>query len=214
MCTHLLFYKADDCTVHVKSGLCVIFSNEVFPDESRRRIGTMQDVKRLEEVFQWLGFKVDPPHIDLKKRDMEKKMIEYKDQKYQDCDAFFCFIMSHGTDGAIVTVDDKEIRYETIRNVFLQSDGLCGKPKYFFIQACRGTDLPRLRTVVADGGSADDEEKDQSKLPEPSSISSDGFDRTTFSQDVDFTMMTSCTEGRDLDITTMCFLFDNCRLMC
>ena len=198
------FYNTDDCTLHVKSGLCVIFSNEEFPDARRRREGTKQDVKRLEEVFHWLGFKVDPPHTDLKKRDMVMKMREYKEQKYHDSDAFFCFIMSHGTDGAIETCDG-EIKYETIRNLFLQSEGLCGKPKYFFIQACRGTDLPRLRTVVADGGSADEEEKDQSKIPEPGSISSDGCDRTTLSQDVDFTMMTSCTEGRDLDITTMYF---------
>ncbi len=77
-------------------------------------------------------------------------------QSHSSYDSFVCVILSHGSDGVIYASDgiipvDKFIGY-------FRADrcaSLVGKPKMFFIQACRGSHFDKgvaMSTDAADGG--------------------------------------------------------------
>lgn len=81
-------------------------------------------------------------------------------------DAFICFILSHGTETGIEGIDDCIMESHKIYTPFYKTTSLIGKPKVFFIQACRGGD--RLgghkdmkdnggATAVSEDGSQDEE---------------------------------------------------------
>ena len=140
-----LIIRLEDNVVRVKEGLCTIFSNERFSDERRytRRIGTDKDVEALTNVFRWLNFEVRS-HLDLTCVEMVTELRKYRNDDYHGYDAFFCFFLSHGENEAIISTDGKEIKLDTIRDIFLQSKGLRRTPKFVFIQACRGSDNVEL----------------------------------------------------------------------
>ena len=70
-------------------------------------------------------------------RDIMKEMQKRDHSKY---DFFVCCLMSHGSEGIIAGTDDEDVTIKEI-GAHLNGDGcksLVGKPKMFFIQACRG----------------------------------------------------------------------------
>ena len=164
----------------VPRGTCLIISNECFdPEDLSDRKGTDLDAKNLEETFRWLQFEVNT-HSNLSAIDMWEVISQYSKKSYDRYDCFVCCILSHGSSGGFYTeiqgkpmflersgagsiygTDGKLIPTECLRKLFLGSHcaSLHGKPKLFFIQACRG---PRIDTgnptgtwlhVAADGPS-------------------------------------------------------------
>ena len=59
---------------------------------------------------------------------------------HSNADCFLCIIMSHGENGVVYGVD-REVEIEQLIQPFKFSRTLAGKPKMFFIQACRGSQL-------------------------------------------------------------------------
>ncbi len=59
---------------------------------------------------------------------------------HQSFDCFVLAILSHGIEGAIYGVDERVVKIEHITTYFegRQCPTLAGKPKLFFLQACRG----------------------------------------------------------------------------
>ena len=118
------------------------FSCEVTRDgvQLREREGSNVDVINLEKLWETLGFVVEK-HTDLKGHelytvalDMAKRInIEQKSS------CFVCCIMSHGEMGKIYGTDGNYVNIEDITNLFKAENcnALKGKPKLFFIQACR-----------------------------------------------------------------------------
>ncbi len=82
---------------------------------------------------------------------MKELMTKYsKDARHGDC--FVCCVMSHGNEAGVVGCDGQICPLKDITSPF---DGdncpaLIGKPKVFFIQACRGHEM-QSKVMVTDG---------------------------------------------------------------
>uniref|UniRef100_A0A673H4T7 Caspase 20, apoptosis-related cysteine peptidase n=1 Tax=Sinocyclocheilus rhinocerous TaxID=307959 RepID=A0A673H4T7_9TELE len=140
--------------------------------------------KHLEKVFRWLGFEV-VAHRNKTAAEMKNLLKDVG--KTVDGDCFVCCILSHGlkegvygTDGAVISVD--EIREPFNGN---NCQRLVGKPKMFFIQACRGKRNQDHVLVQAD--SSEDGESEME-------VDGDDFD-ITIPADTDFLIARSATDG-------------------
>ena len=59
---------------------------------------------------------------------------------HSDADCFMCVILSHGENGVVYGVD-AHVELDQLIQPFKFNRSLAGKPKLFFVQACRGTNL-------------------------------------------------------------------------
>ncbi|PAA54824.1 hypothetical protein BOX15_Mlig031106g1 [Macrostomum lignano] len=142
-------------------GYCLLINVERFanPSEFPTRNGSLVDVERVSRLLQRLGYRVrsiaDPTAAGICKAAMRIAL-----KNHENYDSFVCFLMSHGTNNQIVGSDGQYISLGRIAS-FFDSDvcaGLAGKPKLFFIQACRGERQQRnfaTTRAVAVGASAD-----------------------------------------------------------
>ncbi|KAJ8309754.1 hypothetical protein KUTeg_011619 [Tegillarca granosa] len=139
-----------------KRGRAVIICNAKFWKNSRYsyRFGATKDLKNMKKLFTRLGFSVKE-YSNLTAGEIEDnlKKIAELEKKKPKADCFVCVISSHGEQtvesepGGYVTyhkhtvvgVDGESV--ETANLISLFEDKNCaslkGKPKFFFIQACR-----------------------------------------------------------------------------
>uniref|UniRef100_A0A1I8GZW9 ANK_REP_REGION domain-containing protein n=1 Tax=Macrostomum lignano TaxID=282301 RepID=A0A1I8GZW9_9PLAT len=124
-----------------KNGYCLII-NQIYRsnDLDNIRRGSEQDVKRIYQLFQTdLHFRVhERPDLDSEGMIAEMRKIA-NSGVLADIDYFVCFILAHGHGDAVQGTDGKLVE---LRDIALQVDAehcpdLVGKPKVFFIQACR-----------------------------------------------------------------------------
>lgn len=128
----------------VPRGICLLINNVHFNEASTlsRRKGSEVDERRLRQIFaDLLHFKVEV-YNDCSASEMINifDSVRKSDRLY-DHDAFVCVIMSHGGIGDMIYgVDGSSISVHSITKKFNDENciGLRGKPKMFFIQACRG----------------------------------------------------------------------------
>ncbi|XP_036425747.1 caspase-8-like [Colossoma macropomum] len=172
----------------VPRGLCVIINNIVFKQQSCNRIGSEDDEESLEKVFRWLGFTVEV-HRDQTAQQM-KDLLKQLSQKNHEGDCFVCCILSHGggkgvhgTDGGVVPSEDI---FTPFSGTSCQS--LAGKPKVFFIQACRGKDYQRPVKVQADNLEGDE-------AAEEAVLETDVVEMFTIPDDADFFVARSTVKG-------------------
>ncbi|XP_060832415.1 caspase-1-like [Bombus pascuorum] len=121
-----------------RRGKCVIFNNENFI-EMKKRDGTKNDQKAIEKTFTNLGFEVKS-HLDLDYVGVMDEAANLSANDYEDYDCICIFILSHGTNGDNVYAKDYPYRLSDIWGRFTADNcpSLTGKPKLFFIQACKG----------------------------------------------------------------------------
>ncbi|KAK7155025.1 hypothetical protein R3I93_009848 [Phoxinus phoxinus] len=167
----------------IPRGVCVIINNVNFTS-MKERSGSDEDQKSLAKVFRWLGFEVV---VHRNKTAAEMKNLLTDLGKTVDGDCFVCCVLSHGikegvcgSDGVVVSVD--EIR-EPFTGIYCQS--LVGKPKLFFIQACRGGKQQHRVKVQADAPEDGESEME---------VDGDDFD-ITIPADTDFLIARSTTDG-------------------
>lgn len=122
-------------------GLCVIINNLNF-EELVCRKGAEKDEAILTDLFaSELYFTVEVKR-DLKRDDIIKAAEDYGKKDHSKFDAFVFIIMTHGNyQDSIYGVDGRKARVEDIMSEFNgeRCASLRGKPKLFFIQACRGS---------------------------------------------------------------------------
>jgi hypothetical protein len=146
-------YDPNDPTIYKMErsprGLCLIINNEEFNNMTTRH-GSTRDAQRLKNVFKKLHF-----HVELKQNLTRDQMIEaIEDAKqypyHKKADAFVLIILSHGGEGGkIYGVDatDAGNGYLIVnRDITVNFNDrhlpyLREKPKMFFINACRGSEL-------------------------------------------------------------------------
>lgn len=137
---------------HPNRGTCVIFNNQVFQPHTNlsERRGSDRDEENLSHQFGNLGFRVFV-YTDLTCRDICSKLDKLGKQNYSGDDCFVCCILTHGGDGVLYGSDGK-FPVDRVFKPFLDSacPTLRGKPKLFFIQACRGTQLDDGVVVALD----------------------------------------------------------------
>ena len=139
-------YKLDS---EPTKGVCLIINIAEFESSERtdndvyqnllQRDGSEADVRKLNDVFQWLRFEVQC-HSNVNKSRFLSIMDETRKLDHSRYDAFVCCIMSHGYLGNVYTADCQTVRIlEDIAYSFYPDScpTLAGKPKIFFIQSCQ-----------------------------------------------------------------------------
>ena len=119
-------------------GLCVIFQNDTFNDSSMDRTGCY-DAELLKKSFTDLGFKViEEPN--LRAVEMYEKILNYsKMDEHSQYDCFVLCISSHGNANGVFGIDGNTLAVKDVTSLFAGPicENLRGKPKLFFISACR-----------------------------------------------------------------------------
>ncbi|KAL6456027.1 hypothetical protein MHYP_G00358780 [Metynnis hypsauchen] len=172
----------------VPRGLCVIINNIVFKQQSHNRTGSEVDEKSLTEVFSWLGFTLEV-HRDKTSQQM-KDLLKELSQKDHEGDCFVCCIMSHGCPEGVQGTDGGAVPSEDIFGPFRGTSckSLAGKPKVFFIQACRGGEYQLPVKVQADNLEGDD-------AAEEALLETDTLEMITIPADGDFLVARSTVKG-------------------
>ncbi|XP_043537084.1 caspase-3-like [Chiloscyllium plagiosum] len=114
------------------------------------RVGASRDTKELHKVLSKLGFQVTFK-IDCT---AEEILQEYKQESFRNHGSYFISVISsHGAEGIIYGSDGCPIRLSEIYSMFTPQScpTLAGKPKIFFIQACRGLQLDDGVYLETDG---------------------------------------------------------------
>ncbi|KAK3092077.1 hypothetical protein FSP39_024992 [Pinctada imbricata] len=122
-----------------RRGLFIIINNKRFHPSTglMTRDGTNADAERLEERFQDLGFMVRR-YDDVTSTKLTKLMNDASEFDHSDCDCFGCAILSHGVEGRVYATDGM-LSLDVLILPFRgdKCPTLVGKPKLFFLQACR-----------------------------------------------------------------------------
>ncbi|XP_064782045.1 caspase-3a isoform X2 [Oncorhynchus masou masou] len=142
-------------------GQCIIINNKNFDRRTGMNVrnGTDVDAGNVLKVFGKLGYKVKV--YNDQKVDQIKHVLTTASKEDHSCSAsFVCVLLSHGDDGVFFGTD-APIELKSLTSLFRgdRCISLVGKPKLFFIQACRGTDL--------DGGIEADSSSDGSSTKIP-----------------------------------------------
>ncbi|XP_025939846.1 caspase-3 isoform X2 [Apteryx mantelli] len=124
-------------------GECVIINNKNFHRETGMlpRSGTDADAASVREVFVKLGYKIKLNN-DLSCRDIFKLLKNTSEEDHSKRSSFVCVLLSHGEEGLIYGTDGP-LELKALTSLFRgdRCRSLAGKPKLFFIQACRGTEF-------------------------------------------------------------------------
>ena len=137
-------------TAHPR-GITLIINNASFHPDVRHspRHGSEEDVRQLEGLFTRLDFSVQK-EVDLSKKKLEDVLKEVTSQDHSNYDCFVLWLMSHGSSGKVVCFDGKMMPIQQIHDMFSKCETLSGKPKLFFIQACRGVKEDEGMNALAD----------------------------------------------------------------
>jgi len=138
-------------------GIALIINNWSFDDHPehgtlKTRKGSLQDLRQLRVLFKALGFVVKTKE-DLNKTELlnELDIVASKDHSSYDC--FVLWLMSHGRSGEVFCSDGETLPIKTAHDKFSNCETLRGKPKLFFIQACRGKKEDEGVAVMRDDAS-------------------------------------------------------------
>ncbi|XP_073451968.1 caspase-7-like [Aquarana catesbeiana] len=139
-----------------KLGKCIIINNKNFDARTGMciRNGTDKDAGDLCKCFRSLGFDVKV-YNDQTCEEMELLLQSVAKNDHSDSACFACILLSHGEEGQIYGTDGV-MAIKTLTTFFRgdKCQSLVGKPKLFFIQACRGSDFDE--GIQTDSGPAND----------------------------------------------------------
>ncbi|KAM7437399.1 hypothetical protein ABFA07_012956 [Porites harrisoni] len=138
-----------NCKPH---GWCLIVNNVDF-ETLRRRGGSDLDAKQLSGLFTQLHYKVKVVRNQTAKQLKDTLFQFAKMSDHKAADSMVLCLLSHGLEGQIYGVDGVLVSIPDLLALFngYMAKDLIGKPKLFFIQACRGSDYDH-GTDVTDGG--------------------------------------------------------------
>ncbi|XP_068807782.1 caspase-7 isoform X1 [Struthio camelus] len=139
-----------------KVGKCIIINNKNFEERTGMgtRNGTDKDAGDLSKSFRNLGFEVCT-YNDQSRDDMEQLLKQAAEEDHSDAACFACILLSHGEEGLIYGTDGP-MAIKNLTALFRgdKCKSLIGKPKLFFIQACRGSEFDE--GIQTDSGPAND----------------------------------------------------------
>merc|ERR1712172_462282 len=130
---------------HELRGKAVIFNNMDFDHvegDLGYRTGSKKDADDIERVLKKLDFDVDKyvEYTSTQIRGKLRKIADDKEEMNADSDCLLVVVLSHGDDDDKIAAQDKWYEDEDLWNPFLAENcpSLRGKPKLFFLNACRG----------------------------------------------------------------------------
>ncbi|KPP76042.1 caspase-7-like [Scleropages formosus] len=128
---------------HPRVGKCIIINNKNFDERTGMNVrnGTDRDAGELSKCFKNLGFDVRVFN-DQTCEKMERLLREVSQEDHSNSSCFACILLSHGEEGMIYGTDGA-MPIKTMTSLFRgdMCKSLVGKPKLFFIQACRGSEF-------------------------------------------------------------------------
>lgn len=139
-----------------KMGKCIIINNKNFNSSTGMSIrnGTDRDAEALYKCFRNLGFDV-VVYNDCSCARMQELLKQASEEDHRNSACFACILLSHGEENLIYGTDGM-IAIKDLTSHFRgdRCKTLLEKPKLFFIQACRGTELDD--GIQADSGPMND----------------------------------------------------------
>ncbi|CAH8490179.1 unnamed protein product [Schistosoma rodhaini] len=136
------YYKMNS----TRKGICLIINNMMFwHSDFQNRSGCDIDEKSLENVFGSFNFLVKLLR-NLSAGEIQAQLEHLgKKTNHHEYDCLVICLMSHGTIGRIYGVDGNSLSIHELTSIFTADNcpSLAGKPKLFFIQACRGEDYQK-----------------------------------------------------------------------
>ncbi|KAH9518586.1 Caspase-3 [Bulinus truncatus] len=138
-------YISDKYKMNYKHlGTALIINNKNFHPRTgmNTRTGTDVDAVNMSGLFKTMGFENIITLHDLTVVQMRDQLRKVASLDHSDSSCFMCVILSHGEEGYVFGTDEK-ISIDQLVFPFKghRCKSLAGKPKIFFIQACRGTEL-------------------------------------------------------------------------
>ncbi|XP_078094637.1 caspase drICE-like [Mustelus asterias] len=134
----------------IKARALIFTVQKFYPPHFSKRLGASNDTKKLHSVLFNLGFEVTFK-IDYTAEEILQEYREESCRTHGSC--FISIISSHGEEGVIYGSDCRPVNLGDIYSMFTPHNcpSLAGKPKIFFIQACRGSELDDGVYVETDG---------------------------------------------------------------
>ncbi|XP_030644205.1 caspase-3 [Chanos chanos] len=124
-------------------GHCIVINNKNFDPKTGLNVrnGTEADADRVKSVFEQLGYEVKVFN-DQTAAQIKHVLGSAAKENHSQCASFVCVLLSHGDEGIFFGTDGP-VKLQTLTSMFRgdRCTSLAGKPKLFFIQGCRGTDL-------------------------------------------------------------------------
>ncbi|XP_036147820.1 caspase-1 isoform X2 [Monomorium pharaonis] len=127
---------------HKRRGTALILNHVEFESMPTRK-GSIKDARDLETSLKKLGFDVRP-YLNPSLKTINKVLELTSAEDHTDADCLIVVAMSHGESGLLHTTDCM-YPVDMLWTPFTadRCSSLAGKPKLFFIQACRGTELDK-----------------------------------------------------------------------
>lgn len=138
------FYRMN----HKRRGQAIIFVHDHFDDPSLQpRNCAQHDTDITRHAFEHLGFQVKE-YWNLTRKELLLQLKEVSSQNHQDCDCLVVVFMSHGNvsnNKEFLCARDFKVETTELSKNFTadKCPSLAGKPKLFFIQACRGDNIDK-----------------------------------------------------------------------
>ncbi|XP_036371414.1 caspase-3-like [Octopus sinensis] len=137
-----------------KKNLALIINNEKFDEstEMSKRQGSDRDASAIKKTLKSLHFEViDRKNLSVKA--MTQIFTDISKWEHAKYNCFLCVILTHGEDDNQIYGTDGKVNLNDLVEKLLPNRclRLIGKPKLFFVQACRGTKLDR-GVVMHDAG--------------------------------------------------------------
>ncbi|KAM8879872.1 caspase-3a [Spinachia spinachia] len=133
-------------------GQCIIINNKNFDRRTgmNQRNGTDVDAANAMKVFAKLGYKVTV-YNDQSVEQIKRVLTSVSKEDHSCYASFVCVLLSHGDEGLFFGTDGS-VPLKCLTSLYRgdRCKSLVGKPKLFFIQACRGTELDA--GIEADSG--------------------------------------------------------------
>lgn len=125
----------------IPRGVCLLINNVKFEINLATRTGSEIDAFKLTKLFQdFLLFQVQLEN-DVTISKLRRILSDLQHEDHSEYSAFAMVFLSHGDNGGVVYCSDgNAITIKEISSHFsaTRCPSLYGKPKLFFIQACRG----------------------------------------------------------------------------
>ena len=147
-------YYAMDKSPH---GYCLIFNNYDFyhpHDKSKAhpfRGGANIDQGHLIQTFKYLRYEVVVKE-NLTAEQMQDCIFEFASKDHSHFDSFVCCVLTHGEDNVVHGADSQELNFQAFAATIKLSPTLRGKPKIYFVQACRGEQEKKGFDIQKDSG--------------------------------------------------------------
>jgi len=130
-------------------GKLVLFNVRNFKNGMLERQGTDRDADGLCDLFLELGY-VAYRYDNSTKAEILTVMEVASSDDYSNLSCFACVILANGEGDEVIYGTDQEIKINQVVSKFRNNKNLAGKPKLFFIQACRGKH--NMKSYETDGG--------------------------------------------------------------